>query len=112
MRFLSNTVHLHKGQIVGHFLTANDVRTRFAELLIELAQAFRETCEQWERAHQTGFIVREDLFLNEATAELGLGTLRKLQRETAGKLEDAIAGIYRYRLRERVQTARERKRRK
>lgn len=97
---------------MGHFLTANDVRTRFAEPLTELAQAFRETCEQWEQAYQAGSIAREDLFLNEATAELGLGTLRKLQRETAGKLEDATAGIYRYRPRERVQAASERKRRK
>ncbi len=104
--------YLHKGQIVGDFLTPNEVRTRFAESLTNLAQAFHETCEQWEHAHQAGLLAREDLFLNEVTAELGLGALRKLHRETAGKLDDAITGIYRYRPRERVPRARGKKRRK
>lgn len=86
---------------MGHYLIPDDVRSQFVKPLIALTRDFQKTCDQWEQALRSGDLLREDLFLNEGTAKLSLGTLRKLQREIAGKLEDAIAGVYRYREAER-----------
>jgi hypothetical protein len=82
---------------VGHYLTANDVRERFAEPLSELATGFAELCKRWEKARQAGQIARGDLLLNDVLPLSALGQLRKLLREASGKLEDAMAGVYRYR---------------
>jgi hypothetical protein len=82
---------------VGHYLTANDVRERFAQPLAEMTTGFAELCERWEKARKTGQISRGDLLLNDVLPLGGLGQLRKLLREASGKLEDAMAGVYRYR---------------
>jgi hypothetical protein len=82
---------------VGHYLTANDVRERFAEPLSELATGFAELGKRWEKARQSGQIARGDLLLNDVLPLSALGRLRKLLREASGKLEDAMAGVYRYR---------------
>jgi hypothetical protein len=78
-------------------LTTSDVRKRFVEPLAELSGDFAALCEQWENAYETGQIARPDLLLNDVLPEAAIARLRKLFRETSGKLEDAIAGVYRYR---------------
>jgi hypothetical protein len=93
---------------VGQYLNPDDVRASFVEPLKNLWQDFHKACERWEQASRAGSIAREDLFLNDATAALSLGTLRKFQREINGKLEDAIAGVYRYREAERSRKVRRR----
>jgi hypothetical protein len=82
---------------VGHYLKANEVRERFAEPLSGLATGFAELCKRWEKARQSGQVARGDLLLNDVLPLAALGRLRKLLREASGKLEDAIAGVYRYR---------------
>jgi hypothetical protein len=97
---------------VGHYLTPGDVRARFVEPLNDIAKDFQKTYDRWMQASRNDAIAREDLYLNDVTAEMSLAALRKLQREIAGKLDDAIAGIYRYRETERSIAAGERRRRK
>ena len=58
---------------MGQSRTSENVRRSFAEPLCELVQAFQETCDQWQRAHRAGCIGQEELYLNTATAERGLG---------------------------------------
>ena len=89
---------------MGQYRISDDVRSSFAEPLSELALAFQETCDQWQRAYRAGHITQEELYLNTSTATRGLGALRKLHREISGKLEDAIAGVYQYPRRERSYT--------
>jgi hypothetical protein len=91
---------------VGHYLTANDVRERFAEPLAALAVEFGELCKRWEKAGQSGGIARADLLLNDVLPQVALGRLRKLLREASGKLDDALAGVYRYRKVEAKRAAR------
>ena len=88
---------------MGQYLTSGDVRKRFAGPLLKLASDFSELCERWEEAYKSGDIVRPDLLLNEVTPEAAIATLRKFLRETSGKLDDAIGGVYRYRDTERGQ---------
>ena len=82
---------------MGQYLTPEEVRKRFAGPLLGLASDFGSLCDRWEEAHDSQRISRRELLLNDVTPELALGTLRKLLREASGKLEDAIAGVYRYR---------------
>ncbi len=82
---------------MGHYLTAGDVRKRFVEPLAQLSGDFAKLCQQWEDAEAKGQIARPDLLLNDVLPEAALARLRKLLRETSGKLEDALAGVYRYR---------------
>ncbi|MGD0896989.1 MAG: hypothetical protein ABR915_04075 [Thermoguttaceae bacterium] len=91
---------------MGHYLAANDVRERFAEPLSGLATGFADLCKRWERARRSGQIARSDLLLNDVLPQAALGQLRKLLREASGKLEDAIAGVYRYRKVEAKRTKR------
>ena len=65
--------------------------------LAELSGDFAALCKQWERAYAAGRIARPDLLLNDVLPEAAIARLRKLLRETSGKLEDAMAGVYRYR---------------
>jgi predicted component of type VI protein secretion system len=82
---------------MGHYLTAADVRKRFVAPLAELSGDFAELCQTWEDAVATQRIARRDLLLNDVLPEAAIARLRKLLRETSGKLEDAVAGVYRYR---------------
>jgi len=82
---------------MGQYLTHADLRERFAVPLQELATGFAELCEAWQRAYESREIVRPDLLLNDATPETAMSTLRRFLREASGKLQDAIAGVYRYR---------------
>ena len=78
-------------------MVAKDVRERFAEPLSALAAGFADLCKRWEKACQSGQVARDDLLLNDVLSQAALGRLRKLLREASGKLEDAMAGVYRYR---------------
>jgi hypothetical protein len=82
---------------VGQYLASSDVRKRFAEPLAELASEFEKLCRRWERTRKARKIARPDLLLNDSLPQAAIGTLRKLLREASGKLDDAIAGVYRYR---------------
>ena len=82
---------------MGRYLTPDDVRERFAQPLSTLAAEFTELCKRWEKAYKAGEIARPDLLLNEVLPAAGIGRLRKLLREASGKVDDAIAGVYRYR---------------
>ncbi len=75
---------------MGHYLTAGDVRKRFVEPLAQLSGDFAKLCQQWEDAEAKGQIARPDLLLNDVLPEAALARLRKLLRETSGKLEDAL----------------------
>jgi hypothetical protein len=86
---------------MGRSLTPGEFRARFVKPLSELANSFKKLCDDWERAHSSGSLRRADLLLNNATSEAGIVALRKLYRETTSKLEDAVAGSYRYRDAER-----------
>jgi hypothetical protein len=65
--------------------------------LAELSGDFAVLCKQWQQAYAAGRIARPDLLLNDVLPDAALARLRKLFRETSGKLEDATAGVYRYR---------------
>lgn len=78
--------------------------------LMQLAGDFAEVCKRWDRLHQSGELPRDDLVINDVMPETSLGRLRKLHREIEGKLEDAVAGVYRYRDAERRHAPRKRKR--
>ena len=82
---------------MGHYLTSDEMRTRFVVPLAELSGDFAAVSKQWEKAYAAGQIARPDLLLNDVLPEAAIARLRKLYRETAGKLEDAVAGVYRYR---------------
>jgi hypothetical protein len=82
---------------MGQYLTAEEVRERFAGPLLELAAECKRLCDRWDEAEQGELIARPDLLLNNVTSQAALGTLRKFFREASGKLDDAIAGVYRYR---------------
>lgn len=82
---------------MGQHMTARELQTRFAEPLQELAANCKQLCERWEKAQKNGDIARPDLLLNDVTPTAAMGTLRKFVREASGKLDDAIAGVYRYR---------------
>ncbi len=82
---------------MGHYLTAGDVRKRFVKPLAELSDQFGELCQQWKEAVRTGQIARRDLLLNDVLPEAAIVRLHKLRREISGKLEDAVAGVYRFR---------------
>jgi len=82
---------------MGQYLTSGDVRERFAEPLFELAADCKRLCDRWEEAQKGREIARPDLLLNDVTPAAAMGTLRKFVREASGKLDDAVAGVYRYR---------------
>ena len=82
---------------MGHYLTAADVRKRFVVPLAQLSGDFTELCRNWEDAVETKRIARRDLLLNDVLPEAAIARLRNFLRETSGKLEDAVAGVYRYR---------------
>ena len=82
---------------MGRYLTSDDVHERFAVPLANLAAEFDALCKKWEEMQRSGAISRPDLLLNHVTPEAAIGTLRKFLREASGKLEDAVAGVYRYR---------------
>ena len=92
---------------MGHYLTADDVRERFVRPLAELSGDFAKLCKRWESAYETGRIARPDLLLNDVLPDAAILRLRKLLREGSCKLEDAVAGVYRYR---RVEASRARRR--
>ena len=92
---------------MGHYLTSDEIRTRFVVPLAELSGDFAALCKQWEKAYAAGQIARPDLLLNDVLPEAAIARLRKLFRETAGKLEDAVAGVYRYRNVEAKRTRRQ-----
>lgn len=96
---------------MGQYLTSKDVRERFVAPLLELANDCKRLCERWEEAQKSRAIARPDLLLNDVTPTAALGTLRKLVREASGKLDDAVAGVYRYRTTQ-AQPSPKRKRRK
>jgi hypothetical protein len=73
------------------------VRKRFVEPLGALCDDFARICTRWDKAYRAGEIARPDLLLNDVLPEAAIARLRKLLRETSGKLEDAAAGVYRYR---------------
>ena len=89
------------GGEVGQYLNHKDVRERFAKPISDLSSDFDRLCRKWKKALDSDQIVRNDLLLNDVSATAALGTLRKFLREAAGKLDDAIAGVYRYRDAER-----------
>jgi hypothetical protein len=82
---------------MGQYLTAKQLRRDFSEPLFELAADFRLLCQRWDGAIRAGDVARPDLLLNDSTAAAGLASLRKLHEEASAKLDDAIAGVYRYR---------------
>jgi len=82
---------------MGQYLTSEDVRERFAGPLLELAADCKRLCDRWEETQKSRAIARPDLLLNDVTPTAALGTLRKFIREASGKLDDAVAGVYRYR---------------
>ena len=82
---------------MGKYLTFDDLREQFAKPLARLAVDLDDLCDRWEEASKAKKITRQDLLLNEVTAESALGSLRRFHREASGKLEDAVAGVYRYR---------------
>lgn len=86
---------------MGQYLTSEAMRTQFAVPLRELARDFEHLCNRWKMADESGEIARPDILLNQASSEAAIHTLRKFLRETSGKLDDAIAGVYRYRDTER-----------
>ena len=73
------------------------MRKCFVQPLAQLTSDYTEFCKRWEKANETGTLPRPDLLLNDVLPEAGIGRLRKLLREAAGKLEDALGGVYRYR---------------
>lgn len=89
---------------MGQYLTSDEVRRRFTDPLSKLAADFAQLCKRWDKAHKAGEISRPDLLLNDVLPEMGLGRLRKLLREASGKLDDAAAGVYRYRKTESQRT--------
>jgi hypothetical protein len=95
---------------VGQYLDHAEVRKRFAKPLSELSSDFDRLCKRWKKAFDSDQIVRDDLLLNDVSAAAALNTLRKFLREASGKLDDAIAGVYRYRDVERRRAAERRKR--
>ena len=82
---------------MGQYLTSEDLRERFAGPLLELAADCKRLCDRWDEAQKGRDIARPDLLLNDVTPTAALGSLRKFIREASGKLDDAIAGVYRYR---------------
>ena len=92
---------------MGHYLTADDLRERFVRPLAKLSGDFAKLCKRWDSAYESGRIARPDLLLNDVLPEAAMLRLGKLLRESACKLEDAVAGVYRYR---RVEASRTRRR--
>jgi hypothetical protein len=82
---------------MGQYLASDDVRKMFVDPLLALAAECKKLCDRWDQAEKKKAIARPDLLLNNVTPEAALGTLRKFVREANGKLDDAVAGVYRYR---------------
>lgn len=86
---------------MGTFRTAKEVRQTVLEPLTELVAELEQICSDWTDAKKRRKLVRPDLYVNETSALKAIATLQKYARELSGKVEDAKAGIYRYRDNER-----------
>lgn len=86
---------------MGKFRKNKEVRKTVLEPLAEVLAELEEICSSWEEARKHRKIKRPDLYVNEGMAIKAIAILQKYNRELSGKLEDAMAGIYRYRDNER-----------
>ena len=82
---------------MGIFRTSKEVRDTVLNPLSELVAELEQLCSDWDSAKKRKQIKRPDLYVNETMALKAIATLQKYVRELNGKLEDAEAGIYRYR---------------
>ena len=60
---------------MGHYLTSDEIRTRFVVPLAELSGDFAALCKQWEKAYAAGQIARPDLLLNDVLPEAAIARL-------------------------------------
>ncbi|MBR0238369.1 MAG: hypothetical protein IJQ39_09790 [Thermoguttaceae bacterium] len=88
---------------MGKFRTSQDVHKMVLTPLAELTAQLSKLCDTWEEAYEQNRIARPDILINETMALTALATLNKYVRDLAGKLEDAQAGVYRYRDLERAE---------
>ena len=88
---------------MGKFRTSNEVRKMVLTPLTELTAQLSKLCDSWDEAFEQNEIARPDILINETMALTALATLNKYVRDLSGKLEDARAGVYRYRDYERVE---------
>ncbi|MBR5161509.1 MAG: hypothetical protein IKW80_07750 [Thermoguttaceae bacterium] len=88
---------------MGKFRTSKDVHRLVLTPLAELTAQLSKLCDSWDEAFEQNEIARPDILINETMALTALATLNKYVRDLAGKLEDARAGVYRYRDYERVE---------
>lgn len=86
---------------MGQYLTSERVRARYAKPLTVLSKDFVRLCDRWKKAHDSGRLPRPDLLLNDTMPGKALALLRRLHDEAAAKLDEAMAGVYRYRDTER-----------
>ncbi|MBN1910187.1 MAG: hypothetical protein JW818_10640 [Pirellulales bacterium] len=97
---------------MGHYLTSENVRSQFAKPISSLAKDLIRLCDRWNRACAAGNLSRPDLLLNDVMPEKALDVLRRFEEEASIKLEDAVAGIYRYRDSERRDAKKKAKKRR
>lgn len=88
---------------MGKFRTSKDVHKLVLTPLTELTAQLSKLCDSWDEAYEQNEIARPDILINETMALTALATLNKYVRDLSGKLEDARAGVYRYRDYERVE---------